>query len=142
MLSASSTSRAATSPASTGWNRNPAGAGITGSLASCLAVIKIASWNWVARKVVHGNPESATTRSAASLAAKYAYLANRVPQARNDMAPERPVDLGLRAPILQRYLQVAPGARAHIPVDRRASLAELAQIAPDYPVFRVHADAA
>jgi deazaflavin-dependent oxidoreductase (nitroreductase family) len=48
----------------------------------------------------------------------------------------------LRAPILQRYLQVAPGARAHIPVDRRASLAEFAQIAPDYPVFRVHADAA
>ena len=48
----------------------------------------------------------------------------------------------LRAPILQRYLQVAPGARAHIPVDRRASLAGFAQIAPDYPVFRVHADAA
>jgi deazaflavin-dependent oxidoreductase (nitroreductase family) len=48
----------------------------------------------------------------------------------------------LRAPILQRYLQVAPGARAHIPVDRRASLAEFARIAPDYPVFRVYADAA
>jgi deazaflavin-dependent oxidoreductase (nitroreductase family) len=52
------------------------------------------------------------------------------------------VSPSLRAPILQRYLQVAPGARAHIPVDRRASLAEFAQIAPDYPVFRVHADAA
>jgi deazaflavin-dependent oxidoreductase (nitroreductase family) len=48
----------------------------------------------------------------------------------------------LRASILQRYLQVAPGARAHIPVDRRASLAEFARIAPDYPVFRVYAGAA
>ena len=46
-----------------------------------------------------------------------------------------------RAPILRRYLQVAPGARPHIPVDRRASLAEFARIAADYPVFRVSADA-
>ena len=38
--SASSTSRAATSPASTGWNRNPAGTGITGSLAICRAVMQ------------------------------------------------------------------------------------------------------
>jgi hypothetical protein len=28
------------------------------------------------------------------------------------------VDPSVRAPILRRYLQVAPGARAHIPVDR------------------------
>ncbi len=52
------------------------------------------------------------------------------------------VDPSVRAPILRRYLQVAPGARAHIPVDRRASLAEFARIAADYPVFRIHADAA
>jgi deazaflavin-dependent oxidoreductase (nitroreductase family) len=52
------------------------------------------------------------------------------------------VDSSARAPILRRYLQVAPGARPHIPVDRRASLAEFARIAPDYPVFRVSADAA
>jgi deazaflavin-dependent oxidoreductase (nitroreductase family) len=52
------------------------------------------------------------------------------------------VDPSARAPILRRYLQVAPGARAHIPVDRRASLAEFGRIAADYPVFRVHADAA
>lgn len=47
------------------------------------------------------------------------------------------VDPGARAPILRRYLQVAPGARAHIPVDRRAPLAEFERIAPRYPVFRV-----
>lgn len=50
------------------------------------------------------------------------------------------VDPRARAPILQRYLQVAPGARPHIPVDRRAPLAEFEQIAAQYPVFRVHAD--
>ena len=52
------------------------------------------------------------------------------------------VDPSVRAPILRRYLQVAPGARPHIPVDRRASLAEFGRIAPDYPVFRVRAHAA
>lgn len=52
------------------------------------------------------------------------------------------VDASARAPILRRYLQVAPGARPHIPVDRRASLAEFGRIAADYPVFRVRAEAA
>ena len=42
-----------------------------------------------------------------------------------------------RAPILQRYLQTAPGARPHIPVDARAPLADFVAIAPRYPVFRV-----
>jgi deazaflavin-dependent oxidoreductase (nitroreductase family) len=50
------------------------------------------------------------------------------------------VDPGARPPILRRYLQVAPGARAHIPVDRRAPLAEFDRIASQYPVFRVRAD--
>jgi hypothetical protein len=44
---------------------------------------------------------------------------------------------GRRAPVLRRYLQVAPGARPHFPVDRRASLAEFEAIAADFPVFRV-----
>lgn len=44
---------------------------------------------------------------------------------------------GQRAPILRRYLAVAPGARAHFPVDRRAPLSEFEAIAPQYPVFRV-----
>jgi hypothetical protein len=47
-----------------------------------------------------------------------------------------------RAPILHRYLQVAPGARPHIAADRRASLGELDRIAADYPVFRVRAEQA
>lgn len=46
-----------------------------------------------------------------------------------------------RAPILKRYLEVAPGARAHVPVDRGASLAEFEAIASQYPVFRVRVDA-
>jgi deazaflavin-dependent oxidoreductase (nitroreductase family) len=48
-----------------------------------------------------------------------------------------PVEPDARAPILRRYLELAPGARAHIPVDRRAALDEFEQIAADYPVFRV-----
>jgi deazaflavin-dependent oxidoreductase (nitroreductase family) len=47
------------------------------------------------------------------------------------------VEPGERAPILRRYLEVAGGARAHFPVDRRAPLSEFAAIAPQYPVFRV-----
>jgi len=47
------------------------------------------------------------------------------------------VDPHERAPIVRRYLEVAPGARPHIPVDRRASLAEFERIAARYPVFRV-----
>ena len=42
-----------------------------------------------------------------------------------------------RAPILRQYLQVAPGARPHIPVDRRAPLADFDRIADRYPVFRI-----
>lgn len=47
------------------------------------------------------------------------------------------VDPGARAPILRRYLELAPGARPHVPVDRRAPLAEFARIAAQMPVFRV-----
>ncbi|TMC02414.1 MAG: DUF385 domain-containing protein [Chloroflexi bacterium] len=50
------------------------------------------------------------------------------------------VEPGSRAPILRRYLQVAPGARPHIPVDRRAPLADFERIADRYPVFRIRAD--
>jgi len=52
------------------------------------------------------------------------------------------VDSRDRAPILRRYVQVAPGARAHIPADPRAPLADFERISPDYPVFRIRADAA
>ncbi len=50
------------------------------------------------------------------------------------------VEPGARAPILRRYLQVAPGARPHIRVGRTAPLTEFARIAADYPVFRIHAE--
>lgn len=47
------------------------------------------------------------------------------------------VDPAQAAPILKAYLQIAPGARPHIPVDRSAPLAEFENIAADFPVFRV-----
>ena len=50
------------------------------------------------------------------------------------------VEPGARAPILKRYLALAPGARAHFPVDRSAALSEFEVIAPSYPVFRIRAD--
>lgn len=42
-----------------------------------------------------------------------------------------------RAPILRAYLQRAPGARPHVPVNKDASLAEFEKIAAAFPVFRV-----
>ncbi|MFD6356879.1 nitroreductase family deazaflavin-dependent oxidoreductase [Nocardia tengchongensis] len=42
-----------------------------------------------------------------------------------------------RAPILKRYLDIAPGARPHFPIDRSAPLSRFESIAPDYPTFRV-----
>jgi hypothetical protein len=45
-----------------------------------------------------------------------------------------------RPPILRRYLDVAPGARPHLPVERGAPLDAFAEIAPDVPVFRITPD--
>jgi hypothetical protein len=42
-----------------------------------------------------------------------------------------------RAPILKVYLQRAPGARPHIPVDKDAPLEAFEKIAAQFPVFRV-----
>jgi len=47
---------------------------------------------------------------------------------------EVPVDQ--RAPILRAYLQRAPGARPHVPVNKDAALAEFQKIAAAFPVFR------
>ncbi|MBZ2198498.1 nitroreductase family deazaflavin-dependent oxidoreductase [Ruania sp. N2-46] len=49
-----------------------------------------------------------------------------------------PVPVAERAPILRRYLAVAPGARPHLVARPGAPLTEFARIAPDHPVFRVH----
>jgi hypothetical protein len=43
----------------------------------------------------------------------------------------------LRAPILKRYLALAPGARPHVRVDRRADLKDFEAVAVDYPVYRI-----
>jgi hypothetical protein len=48
---------------------------------------------------------------------------------------EVPVDQ--RTPILKAYLQCAPGARPHVPVNKDAPIAEFEKIATSFPVFRV-----
>ncbi len=58
---------------------------------------------------------------------------------RREAVTLEPVPPDARAPILRRYLELAPGARAHFPIDRRAPLREFERIAPDYPVFRIRA---
>ena len=80
-------------------------------------------------------PETATTRGETSPTDAYASelpdLSGPVPRSpHRKPAPERPA-------LTKRYLDVAPGARPHVPVDRRAPLADFAAIAADYPVFRV-----
>ncbi len=47
------------------------------------------------------------------------------------------VSIEQRAPILKAYLQIADGARPHVPVDKDAPLAEFVKIAPTIPVFRL-----
>jgi deazaflavin-dependent oxidoreductase (nitroreductase family) len=42
-----------------------------------------------------------------------------------------------RAPILKAYLQRAPGARPHVPVNKDAPLAEFQKVAAAFPVFRI-----
>ncbi len=47
------------------------------------------------------------------------------------------VPAGQRAPILRAYLQRAPGARPHVPVNKDAALAEFQKVAAAFPVFRL-----
>ncbi|HTO99948.1 MAG TPA: nitroreductase/quinone reductase family protein [Anaerolineales bacterium] len=42
-----------------------------------------------------------------------------------------------RPPILKLYLQRAPGARPHIPIDKDAPVDAFASVAAQFPVFRV-----
>lgn len=53
---------------------------------------------------------------------------------------EVPVDQ--RAPILKAYLQRAPGARPHIPVNKDAPVAAFEAVAASFPVFRIVPDGA
>ena len=59
---------------------------------------------------------------------------------RRDSVRLAEIDPRAAGPILKRYLEVAPGARPHIPVDRFAPLEEFERIAAQYPVFCIHAD--
>lgn len=43
-----------------------------------------------------------------------------------------------RAPLLKAYLQIAPGARPHVAVDKDAPLEEFEKVAAAYPVFKVN----
>ena len=47
------------------------------------------------------------------------------------------IPAGQRAPLLKAYLQAAPGARPHVPVDKDALLADFEKIAATFPVFRL-----
>ncbi len=47
------------------------------------------------------------------------------------------VDAADRGPILRRYLQLAPGGRAHLAVDPTAPLKEFDAVAADHPVFHI-----
>jgi len=47
------------------------------------------------------------------------------------------VEAARRAPILKKFLQHAPGARPHIPVDKDDPLSEFEKITSQYPVFHV-----
>jgi len=61
---------------------------------------------------------------------------------RRELIRLQEVPVAERAPVLRLYLQVAPGARPHIPVDRRADPTEFERIAAGYPVYRIQARAA
>jgi len=47
------------------------------------------------------------------------------------VAPDR------RAPVLKAYLKRATNARAHLPIDKDAPLAEFERVSPRFPMFRV-----
>ena len=48
---------------------------------------------------------------------------------------EVPADL--RAPIIKEYLRLAPGARPHIGLGKRATLRDCEGVAPRHPTFRI-----
>ena len=65
---ANSASGSATSPASMGWKLVAAGNGTSGSRARAWATSRTSWWNWVARRIVHPNPDAWIKRSAWSFA--------------------------------------------------------------------------
>jgi hypothetical protein len=50
------------------------------------------------------------------------------------------VPVEARAAVLKRYLALAPGARAPVPLDQDAPLSEFERVAARHPVFRIGSD--
>jgi hypothetical protein len=76
--------------------------------------------------------EVAWVRNVKAAAGRAVLRHGRTEQVRlEELPPER------RAPVLKAYLQRAPGARPHIPVDRDAPVEDFEAIASQVPVFRV-----
>jgi hypothetical protein len=48
-----------------------------------------------------------------------------------EIAPDR------RAPVLKAYLQIAPGARPHLPIAKDAPLSDFERVPAQFPVFRI-----
>ncbi len=61
----------------------------------------------------------------------------RLVHGRSEVVRLEEVAVERRPGILKAYLQIAPGARPHIPVHKDAPLAEFAVIASQFPVFHV-----
>ncbi len=55
----------------------------------------------------------------------------------NEQVLLKDVAVEQRAPILKAYLQIAPGARPHIAVNKDAPVSEFEKIASEYPVFKL-----
>ena len=47
------------------------------------------------------------------------------------------VEISQRAPILKAYLQIAPGARPHITINKDAPISEFEEIVSKYPIFKI-----
>lgn len=76
--------------------------------------------------------EAAWVRNVRAAAGRAVLRHGRTEQVRLEEVPvER------RAPVLKAYLQRAPGARPHFPVDKDAPLEAYEEIAAQIPVFRV-----
>ncbi len=102
--------RSATSVASTGWNREPVGPGISGSFASALATIRIRSWNWP---------------TVFDLWRPVAGLARRAPPASEEPRPDDRCQLPHRRQSPFRARLAAPGADPHRPPENLARLLQI-----------------
>jgi hypothetical protein len=77
-------------------------------------------------------PDSAWVRNVRAAGGEAALLHGRRENVRLEEVPvER------RAPILKVYLERAPGARPHLPIDKDAPLSEFERVAAQFPAFRV-----